>query len=209
MVGGALIGGATGLATAGLSAAVGSIPIPTGSKMVYFNGTSIATKTTTYTSLGDIISKSTSSLFNGTSNAGLSSAMAGNVASSFFTGGTLSKGAIAGGGAGGFVGGFTTGFANGLANSHGDFGKALSEGWNQGKSSALYGAVFGGAIGLAAGTYSGIKYCNDNNINYWSGKQQGGLNLYKMGSDQIQRSTNWKEGDYTLNLPDQGNPDLN
>lgn len=38
---------------------------------------------------------------------------------------------------------------------------------------------------------------------------EGGLNLFKFGSPQATKSTGWKQGDYFLNLPNQGTPKLN
>jgi hypothetical protein len=41
------------------------------------------------------------------------------------------------------------------------------------------------------------------------GGGQGGLNLFKWGSEQTGRPTGWKAGDYMLNLQDKGTPQLN
>ena len=38
---------------------------------------------------------------------------------------------------------------------------------------------------------------------------QGGLNLFKWGAGQTERSIGWKTGDYMLHLPDKGTPALN
>ena len=38
---------------------------------------------------------------------------------------------------------------------------------------------------------------------------QGGLNLFKWGTPQIEKVTSWKTGDYILNLPNKGTPKLN
>ena len=37
----------------------------------------------------------------------------------------------------------------------------------------------------------------------------GGLNLFKWGAEQTNKSTGWREGDYMLHLPDKGTPKLN
>ena len=38
---------------------------------------------------------------------------------------------------------------------------------------------------------------------------QGGLNLFKWGAQQTEKSTGWKAGDYMLHLPNKGTPALN
>jgi hypothetical protein len=41
------------------------------------------------------------------------------------------------------------------------------------------------------------------------GTGEGGLNLFKFGSQQATKSTGWRSGDYFLNLPNKGTPKLN
>ena len=45
--------------------------------------------------------------------------------------------------------------------------------------------------------------------NIIKGTEKGGLNLFKWGAKQTNKSAGWRTGDYMLNLPNRGTPKLN
>jgi hypothetical protein len=87
-------------------------------------------------------------------------------------------------------------------------GEQYSAGWRTAYVILGAGESVATAFGIKAvgeGVISGIKGIFKSNIQ----KSEGGLNLFKWNSEQLEKPDGWQTGDRMLYLPDQGTPKAN